>query len=115
MTFQRFKSSLQHLNLITGFFLGVFKKLKDSRKKTQGQIESKNSIVWSQLGLTEKILNTSESIRVTLKKLENRKLAHFCQIIHSTNNLLTAYQIGASIFKRKLNLEGLAFTLKEYA
>ena len=25
------------------------------------------------------------------------------------------YQIGGSIFKRKLNLEGLAFTLKEYA
>ena len=102
-------------SLVQAFLGGVFKKLKDSRKKTQGQIESKNSIVWSQLGLTEKILNTSESIRVTLKKLEKRKLAHFCQIIHSTNNLLTAYQIGASIFKRKLNLEGLAFTLKEYA
>ena len=102
------------MTLIQAFF-GRFQKTQGQPQKTQGQIESKNSIVWSQLGLTEKILNTSESIRVTLKKLDNRKLAHFCQIIHSTNNLLTVYQIGGSIFKRKLNLEGLAFTLKEYA
>ena len=63
---------LKKLVFTAGFFGGAFSKnSRAAAKKLKAKLGQKNSIVWSQLGLTEKILNSSESIRVTLKKLEN--------------------------------------------